>query len=779
MSNAGKPRRPGASTVQRRGKAQSHAGARTASGRTKAKGSPSRAAAGSDRDMAGRLAALDRIQGTIEFNLDGTVVTANRNFLQVLGYELEEIQHKHHRMFCDPVYVATPEYAAFWQRLGQGEVESGIYRRLGKGGKEVWLQASYNPILDGAGKPYKVVKFATDVTEQRNHSADVEGRMAAVDKAQATIEFNLDGTVIAANGNFLRIFGYGLDEIRGKHHRYFCDPAYVASPAYEAFWAKLRRGEYDAGIYRRVGKDNKEVWIQASYNPILNAAGKPYKVVKYATDITEQRNKAAEFEGKLAAVDKAQATIEFTLDGTIITANQNFLNVLGYRLEEIQGRHHRLLVEPAYSASAAYEAFWVKLRRGEYDAGVYRRVGKDNKEVWIQASYNPILDANGKPYKVVKYATDVTAQRHAQEQLASLMGEVQSVMAGVAGGDLSRLVNGQYHDGLDKTKGSINAAIEKLRDLVIQINGAAETITSGASDIAEGNGSLNKRTQEQSSALEETASSLEEMTATVKQNANNATQANQLAAGARDSAEKGGQVVGDAVKAMDAITESSKKVADIIGVIEQIAFQTNMLALNAAVEAARAGDQGRGFAVVAAEVRNLAQRSAAAAKEIKGLIQDSAEKVDQGAKLVNRSGETLQEIVAGVKKVSDIIAEINAASEEQASGIDQINSAVAQMDKSTQQNAAMVEEAAAAAESMNEQARGMVDLVGFFDVGAGRGAATPATSTARGSGAPGRGNAEARQPSPPARAAGRPSEAAPSGTTAKANGKHDAEWKEF
>jgi methyl-accepting chemotaxis protein len=435
MTKAAKTRRAGATntktrtTGKRKGNSQSHARAQAASGRTKAKGSSPKAS-GIGLEMAGRLAALDRIQGTIEFNLDGTVVTANQNFLQLLGYELDEIKDKHHRMFCDPTYAATPEYAAFWRRLGQGEVESGTYRRLGKGGKEVWIQASYNPILDAAGKPYKVVKFATDVTEQRN--------------------------------------------------------------------------------------------------------------------------KAAEFEGKLAAVDKAQATIEFNLDGTVISANDNFLNALGYSLDEIRGRHHRLFCEPTYAASTAYEAFWAKLRRGEYDTGVYRRVGKDNKEVWIQASYNPILDANGKAYKVVKYATDVTAQRHAQEQLGLLMGEVQSVMGGVAGGDLSRLVNGDYHDGLEKTKGSINAAIEKLRDLVSQINGAAETITSGASDISEGNASLNKRTQEQSSALQQTAASLEEMTATVKQNANNATQANQLAAGARDSAEKGGHVVGDAVKAMGA-----------------------------------------------------------------------------------------------------------------------------------------------------------------------------------------------------------------------------------
>jgi methyl-accepting chemotaxis protein len=300
------------------------------------------------------------------------------------------------------------------------------------------------------------------------------------------------------------------------------------------------------------------------------------------------------------------------------------------------------------------------------------------------------------------------------ERMLSPIAETHRVVEALAAGDLTASMQGDFQGDFAALRDELNGSMGTLSTLVQQLSQAAETIYSAASDISEGNSNLNTRTQEQSSALQETASSLEELTATVKQNANNANQANQLAAGARVAAERGGQVVGEAVGAMTAITDSSKKVADIIGVIEQIAFQTNMLALNAAVEAARAGDQGRGFAVVAAEVRTLAQRSASAAKEIKALIKDSQEKVDQGAKLVNRSGETLADIVSSVKKVSDIIGEIDAASEQQATGIDQINSAVAQMDKNTQQNAAMVEEASAAAESMTEQSRGLTELVRFF-----------------------------------------------------------------
>ncbi|MET0389391.1 MAG: methyl-accepting chemotaxis protein [Polyangiales bacterium] len=300
------------------------------------------------------------------------------------------------------------------------------------------------------------------------------------------------------------------------------------------------------------------------------------------------------------------------------------------------------------------------------------------------------------------------------DRIVAPIAEARRAVGALAKGDLSATMSGDYKGEFGALRDQLNLSVGTLARLVTQITQATELIHSAASDISSGNSDLNTRTQEQSSALEETASSLEELTATVKQNANNANQANQLSAGARDAAEKGGQVVGQAVAAMSAITESSRKVADIIGVIEQISFQTNMLALNAAVEAARAGDQGRGFAVVAAEVRTLAQRSASAAKEIKLLIQDSQEKVEQGAKLVNRSGVTLSEIVSSVKKVNDIIGEIDAASEQQASGIDQINSAVAQMDKNTQQNAALVEEATAATESLSEQARSLAELVRYF-----------------------------------------------------------------
>jgi len=544
--------------------------------------------------------------------------------------------------------------------------------------------------------------------------ADLEGQVSAIGKSQAVIEFDLDGTIRNANENFLKTVGYELREVRGQHHRMFVSPQERESPEYRAFWAKLGSGQYDAGEYKRLGKGGREIWLQATYNPIFSG-GKPFKVVKYATDITAMRERRANAEGQLSAIDKAQAVIEFELDGTVRTANENFLRTMGYSLAEIRGQHHRIFVDAAERESPDYQAFWAKLGRGEYDAAQYKRIAKGGREVWIQASYNPILDATGKPMKVVKFATDVTGQVRFAQQLRSAVAETQAAVNAAGQGDLTQRITVDGKTGeLATLSKSVNALIDLVTSLVSQIQAAAEQVQGGAQEISSGNSNLSHRTSEQAASLEETASSMEEMASTVKQTAQNAAQANQLAIAACAKAESGGDVVGAAVKAMSGINGASSKIADIIGVIDSIAFQTNLLALNAAVEAARAGDQGRGFAVVASEVRSLAGRSATAAKEIKGLIEDSVSRVAEGSRLVDESGRTLGEIVAAVRKVTAIVAEIAAASREQSSGIEQVNKAVSAMDEGTQQNAALVEEAAAASQSIVEQVQSLNALVSRY-----------------------------------------------------------------
>ncbi|MCA9471540.1 MAG: methyl-accepting chemotaxis protein [Nitrospirales bacterium] len=474
-----------------------------------------------------------------------------------------------------------------------------------------------------------------------------------------------------------------------------------------------------------------------------------------AGQIEDNIVKGREFEGKMAAISKAEMIIEFQLDGTIITANENFCQTMGYSLEEIKGQHHSMFADPEEAKSPAYHAFWAKLNRGEFDAGVYRRLGRGGKEVWLQASYNPILDANNKPYKVVKFASDITGQKKAQVEVERLieaaakgeleeriateefegssrelaenfnellaavdspLREARTVLSAVANGDLSTLMIGQYQGQFDEIKNSVNEAIQNLRGIVQAVRDGAKNVSKASNELLDGNKNLSERTSTQASALEETSASMEEMTSTIKQNADNAKQANQLAAAAREVAEKGGTVTSNAVNAMDAINKSSKKIADITNVIDELAFQTNLLALNAAVEAARAGEQGRGFAVVASEVRNLAQRSATAAKEIKTLINESVQNVDDGSELVNQSGRQLEEIVGSVKRVTDIISEISAASQEQATGIEQINQSVVQMDQSVQQNAALVEHASSASQSLKQHAYELMERVASFKI---------------------------------------------------------------
>ena len=657
----------------------------------------------------GQLKAIRKSQAVIEFTPDGTILDANDNFLMAVGYSLTEIKGHHHSMFVEPSYRSSAEYRSFWHQLKQGQFHQGEYKRVTKSGKEIWILASYNPIFDVEGHVTKVVKFAADITEQKLSDANFSGQIAAISKSQAVIEFNLDGTIITANNNFCQATGYRLEDIQGQHHRMFVDPAYASSQEYEKFWQDLNNGQFLTGEFWRFARGNKEIWIQASYNPIFDQNGKVFKVVKFASDITEQKLKNADYTGQIEAIGKSQAVIEFNMDGTIRTANSNFLAAVDYPLSEIAGKHHRIFVDKNYGESQEYRAFWDKLRRGEFVAGQFKRFNRSGEEFWIQASYNPILDLNGKPYKVVKYATDITPQKRA-------IAALQKSLAALAEGDLCQKIEVQLEGEFELLQADMNKTLDQLTRMIGSIMEGANYVTVSAKELQSGAEDLSQRTEEQASNLEETAASMEELTATVNKNAENAETANNLALQATKKAEGGGQVVSQAVQAMSAIEQSSKEIADIIGVIDEIAFQTNLLALNAAVEAARAGEQGRGFAVVAGEVRNLAQRSAEAAKDIQALIKNSVHKVSEGSKLVNDSGKTLSEIVEAIRGVTERIADINSASREQASGILQINTAVTEMDTMTQQNAAMVEQVSATSASMTDQAAKLQEQVGFFRI---------------------------------------------------------------
>jgi methyl-accepting chemotaxis protein len=443
------------------------------------------------RDALAQTAAINKSQAVIEFNMEGVILAANQNFLDVMGYRIEEILGKHHAMFVLSEMRASAEYRAFWNELNLGKYQSAEYKRIGKHGREVWIQASYNPVIDSNGKPVKVIKFATDITEKKIRSMEDAGKIAAIGRAQAVIEFDLDGSIISANDVFLQTIGYSLAEIKGKHHSMFMAPSERDSEAYRGFWADLNRGNFRSGEFKRLGKGGREIWILASYNPILDDTGKPFKVVKFASDVTAQKLKAADFAGQIEAIGKSQAVIEFNMDGMVLNANENFLAALGYSLAEISGQHHGMFVLPAERDGAAYREFWASLNRGEYQSGEYQRVGKGGKEVWIQASYNPIRDLNGKPFKVVKYAADTTRQVIARLQGEKVRGLMEQVAAGAE--ELNASVR-EISEAMGKSRETASTAVDRVEvadQQAHRLSAAAESMRSIVELIGDITGQIN------------------------------------------------------------------------------------------------------------------------------------------------------------------------------------------------------------------------------------------------------------------------------------------------
>jgi methyl-accepting chemotaxis protein len=656
-------------------------------------------------DLLGQLAAISKSQAVIEFEMDGTIVNANENFLGAMGYTLSEIKGKHHGMFVEETYRNSADYREFWAKLGRGEYQSGEYKRVAKGGREVWIQASYNPIFDANNKPFKVIKYATDITAQKITNADYAGQISAISKSQAVIEFKMDGTIVNANENFLKTMGYSLDEIKGKHHGMFADDAYRSSPEYREFWAKLNRGEYQSGEYRRIGKGGKVIWIQASYNPILDLGGKPFKVVKYATDITAQKNTNADYAGQIAAISKSQAVIEFKMDGTIVQANDNFLRALGYMADEIKGKHHGLFVDENYRSSPEYREFWAKLNQGEFQSGEYKRIGKGGREVWIQASYNPILDLNGKPFKVVKYASDITPQKGAAEELRRKVDSMLVAVSAASRGDLTQEINVSGQDAIGQMGSGLSQLLSNLRNSISKIGQTAATLSTSSGELSTVSQQMSANAEETSSQanvvsaageqvnrnLQTVATGSEEMSVSIKEIAKNATEAAKVATEAVKAAQATNATVSK-------LGESSVEIGQVIKVITSIAQQTNLLALNATIEAARAGEAGKGFAVVANEVKELAKETAKATEDISRKI-ESIQVDTKGA-------------VEAIGTITKIITQVNDISNSIASAVEEQNATTNEMSRN-------VTEAARGASEIAKNIAGVAEAAQSTSHGAG------------------------------------------------------------
>jgi methyl-accepting chemotaxis protein len=714
------------------------------------------------QELRGLIDAFSRSQAMIEFTTDGKIITANQNFLGALGYTLEEIRGQHHSMFVEQDYRNSADYRKFWEKLGRGEFDAGQYKRIGKGGKEIWIQASYNPVLDANGKPCKVVKIATDITAAKTaelSAEDVNFRLRApLDCCQTNVmvadesyniaymnktmmemmraaEADLRKDVPALDSR--KLIGTSIDTFHKNpaHQRRILDglnsmietDLKIGGREFHLIVTPI----FQEGTRQRVGtivewKDETEAKAaeQAAYRlrsaldtcqTNIMVADDKYDII-YMNQTMAEMVRAAESDMRkdVPALD-SRKLIGSNID--IFHKNpshqRRLLDTLNRSIEtdlKLGGRSFHLVVSPIVDKNGKRLGTTVEWKDETAEKSVEAEVNTVVSAA-VAGDFSRRLSLEGKKNFMLALAT---AMNKLCGNVDEAVKDFMSMFSALADGDMTKRVTSDYQGAFGTLKNDANSMAERISSIISDIKQSASEVTNASAEISTSTTDLSQRTEEQAASLEETSASMEEISATVKKNAENAQQANQFTSETRSVAERGGAVVSDAVNAMARIEESSRKISDIIGVIDEIARQTNLLALNAAVEAARAGEAGRGFAVVATEVRSLAQRSSQAAKDIKDLITNSSSQVKEGVDLVNRAGGSLKEIVDSIKKVADIVADIANASAEQSTGIEEVNKALTQMDEVTQQNSALVEENAATAKTLADQSTAMDERVSFF-----------------------------------------------------------------
>ncbi|MCJ2086692.1 PAS domain-containing methyl-accepting chemotaxis protein [Methylobacterium sp. E-005] len=534
-------------------------------------------------------------------------------------------------------------------------------------------------------------------------------RLAAVEAVQAFIEFLPDGTIVSANATFLDLMGYRLDDLRGRHHGIFVEPAYRDSRDYAAFWDGLRAGRAEIAAFKRITKSGKSVWIKGSYNPIRDESGQVAKVIKYATDITAQTVETAALRGQVDAIRKSQAVISFDLDGRVLEANANFLNAVGYTAAEVVGQHHGLFVDPAYRASAEYARFWEALRRGEYQAGQFRRLGKGGREVWIEASYNPVLDADGRPVQVTKFAIDVTAQVEQRERVRRIEEEAARERAEAEArhkAELARLAD-SFEQTVGAVLGSVASAATELQATASSMSGIATETARQSTTVAAAANQAAANVATVAAAAEELGASVSEIGRQVS--------------GSEDLAGQAVQEADETAALVQELSEAVRKIGDVVAMISAIASQTNLLALNATIEAARAGEAGRGFAVVAAEVKELAGQTARATEDITNQIGRIQGATGSAVGAIDSIRRRIQEINSVASSIAIAVQQQGAATQEivrnvteAAMGTEEVTSNVAGVATAAEETGAAASQVLTAASDLSQQSEHLGGEVARF-----------------------------------------------------------------
>ncbi len=672
--------------------------------------------------MKAVLEAVDASYAFIEFDTIGNIISANPIFLGVMGYSLEQIKGKHHRIFTQPEYANSADYRYFWEELRNGKVQSGEFKRLDINQKDVWLQATYSPVRDTDGKVIKIVKLATDITVEKIASLNAQGLKSTIDASFAQIEFDPKGAIIDANLNFVRTLGYtSPKDMIGNHHSMFVDAEYRNSMEYRHFWEQLANGVTQEGQFKRITKNGSEIWIQAAYTPVKDGDGKVVKVIKIASDITDQMLANINMTALKSTVDASFAEIEFDATGKILEANDNFVRTLGYNhARDLVGNHHSMFVDADYKRSVEYKRFWEDLANGITQEGQFIRIGRDGNKVWIQAAYTPAKDKSGKVFKVIKIATDITAQKQAAIETEKASAEIMRVITAIAAGDLTQRFSIETTDEFQNFADSLNTATGNLNGLLNNISQIANLVASSAEELLTKGEQMKNTTQEVASATQQMAEGAQQQAQQtdessklidgVLRSANEmgkkAEVINVAAERGQKSASEGLSTIRKVVENMTEILNSasttsnsinvlaqrSEEIASTLSVITDIASQTNLLALNAAIEAARAGEAGRGFAVVAEEIRKLAEGSRKSAIDIEKVVKEvqkditsagkSIETMEVSVKSGNIASKEAEIVFQNIEKTSaetlDLSKEIVDATSTQK---DSINSTVKNIEK--------------------------------------------------------------------------------------------------